>query len=397
MPRADGVPATPPSAPKSHSHRWRVFAAAVLGLALGAVGMSAVDLVRAAPSSVSVAAPATTPTAPGATLPPASSSPSTPRTTPIAPPASSPQTSKQSDLTIGLVNINTVLGFENAEAAGTGIVLDADGEVLTNNHVIEGATEIEVTVVATGKTYTATVVGTDPSDDVAVLQLARASGLAVAPLGDSSTVKVGDAVVGIGNAGGTGRPTTSAGSVLSLGQTITATDQFGANAETLHNLIEISAQLQPGQSGGPLYDAGGKVVGIDSAGSTGGRFRMRSASGTGYAIAINDALSIVRQIERHQASDKITIGTPPMLGVSARDAAGGGAVVSGVTDDTPAAKIGLQAGDVIVAVDGTKIGSVNDLTTVLHAHKAGDKVSVTWKRGGASKTASAALIPGPAN
>jgi S1-C subfamily serine protease len=396
--------ATPPSAPKPSRHRWRMVAVAVLGLALGAAGMSAVDLVRAGPSSLSVAAPpasTTVPTAtvPTATRPPTASSSSPQPTTPTVPPASSssPQTSKQTDLTVGLVNINTVLGFENAQAAGTGIVLRADGEVLTNNHVVDGATQIQVTVLATGTTYTATVVGTDPSDDIAVLQLKDASGLAVAPLGDSSTVQVGDAVTGIGNAGGTGRPTISAGAVLSLGQTITATDQTGDNAETLQNLIETSAQLQPGQSGGPLYDAGGKVVGIDSAGSFGGRFRARSASSSGYAIPINDALAIAKQIERRVATDKITVGTPPMLGVSAGDASGSGAVVSAVTDDTPASKIGLRTGDMIVAVDGKPIASVSDLTTALHAHKAGDKISVTWTRDGATKSASATLIAGPAN
>jgi S1-C subfamily serine protease len=301
---------------------------------------------------------------------------------------------------VGLVNVNTVMGFENAEAAGTGIVLTAKGEVLTNNHVIDGATEIQVTVVATGQTYTATVVGTDATDDVAVLQLDNASGLAVAPVGDSSTVQVGDAVIGIGNAGGTGRPTSSPGSVVALGQTITATDQNGSNPETLHNLLEISAQLQPGQSGGPLYDARGKIVGIDSAGSmSGGRFRMQtpSGSGSGYAIPISDALSIAKQIEAHTVSDKITIGTPPMLGVSASDASGGGAMVGEVTANTPASSIGLATGDVIVKVDGTSIRTVTDLTTALRAHKAGDKVSITWTRAGATKTGSAKLIAGPAN
>lgn len=301
------------------------------------------------------------------------------------------------------MNINTVLGFEGAEAAGTGIVLSADGKVLTNNHVIDGATEIQVTVVATGKTYKASVVGTAPSDDVALLRLDGASGLAVAPLGDSSKVKVGDAVVGIGNAGGTGRPTSSQGQVTALGQTITATDQSGGNAETLHNLIEVSAQLQPGQSGGPLYDAAGTVVGIDSAGSSAGGFgRSRfgggyAGGGSGYAIPINDALALVKAIESGQASERITIGTPAMLGVSAGDAAGNGAIVSGVTAGTPAAKIGLQAGDVITAIDGTRISSVKDLSAALKSHKAGDKVSVSWTRDGATKKATATLIAGPAN
>ncbi|TML19188.1 MAG: trypsin-like serine protease [Actinobacteria bacterium] len=228
-------------------------------------------------------------------------------------PAPASPTPTQSDLTVGVVNVNTVLGFQQAEGAGTGIVLGSNGEILTNNHVIDGATKITVTVVATGKSYNASVVGTDRTDDIAVLRLDGVSGLAIARLGDSSTVKVGDAVVGVGNAGGLGTPTSSSGSVVQLGQTITATDDNGGNPETLHDLIEISAQLQPGQSGGPLYDAAGKVVGLDAAGnagSGGGRFRVRTASTTGYAIPINDAMAVAKEIEAGKASSTITIGTP---------------------------------------------------------------------------------------
>lgn len=407
-PPASSVPPRAPKRSMSRGQRWRVAAACALGIAVGAAGLSVADFVDKSPSSISAAVDvpvgtspsgsATTPTTPGAQAP--RSTPTTvPQTTP-----STPRTTAQTDLTIGLVNINTVLGFERAEAAGTGIVLSAAGRVLTNNHVIEGATEIEVTVVATGKTYLAKVVGTAPSDDIALLQLEKASGLAVAPLGDSSTVDVGDAVVGIGNAGGTGTPTTSPGTVTALGRTITATDSSGGNAETLHNLIESSARLQPGQSGGPLYDASGRVVGVNSAGSSssgfGGRSRVGGVAGAatqGYSIPINDALALVAAIEKGRASDRITIGTPPMLGVSAGDATGGGAVVSGVTPGTPAAKIGLAAGDIIVGIDRAAIDSVADLSAALRTHEVGDKVTVTWTRNGVTKSATATLIAGPAN
>lgn len=401
-PPTDG-PSSSPSSRRSAFARWRLALAMVVGLALGAAGMSAVELAR---GDGSVSLPTTGVTQPvqnPVTQNPVTQSPATTAPAAQSPSGTSGSTATSRDLTVGLVNIETVLGYEGAEAAGTGIVLSADGRVLTNNHVIEGSTEITVTVVATGKQYAAEVVGTAPSDDVALLQLKNASGLAVAPLGDSSKVKVGDAVIGIGNAGGTGRPTSSAGQVTALGQTITATDQSGGNAETLHNLIEISAQLQPGQSGGPLYGADGTVIGIDSAGSAGsgfGRSRFGGAyagGGSGYAIPINDALALVKAIQSGQESDRITIGTPAMLGISAGDAAGGGAVVSGVTADTPAAKIGLQAGDVITSVDGKKITTVTDLTTVLRTKDPGDKVSVTWSRNGTTKTATATLIAGPAN
>jgi S1-C subfamily serine protease len=241
-------------------------------------------------------------------------------------------------------------------------------------------------------------------DDIAVLQLKDASGLTPARLGDSSTVKIGDEVTGVGNAGGRGgAPTVAPGQVTDLGQTITATDETGGSEETLTNLIEVSANLQPGESGGPLYNAAGKVIGVDAAGTTNGRFRVRGVSGRGYAIPINGALAIVKLIESGQPTDKITIGTPPLLGVGAVDGASTGAGVAGaaitnVVGDSPAGRIGLQAGDVIVGVGDTTVGSIADLTATLHAHKAGDKVKITWiDAAGASQSATATLIEGPAN
>ena len=139
---------------------------------------------------------------------------------------------------VGIVDVNTVLKYQGAQAAGTGMILSSDGEVLTNNHVVDGATSISVTVVSTGKTYTATVVGTDPTDDVAVIQLQHASGLQTAKLGDSSKVSVGDAVTGVGNAGGTGKLTQASGTVEGLNQSLTATDDNGQNAEQLTGMIE---------------------------------------------------------------------------------------------------------------------------------------------------------------
>ncbi|MFB6722187.1 S1C family serine protease [Kribbella sp. NPDC056345] len=171
----------------------------------------------------------------------------------------------------GLVNINTVLGLENAKAAGTGIVLTSDGVILTNHHVIEGATSITVTNVGNGKTYVATVVGYDEDHDIAVLKLKDASGLETAKLGNSDNVKVGDQVVGIGNAGGKGgTPTYAAGKITALNQAITATDQNGQDPENLKNLLQTDANIQAGQSGGPLANANGEVIGVDTAGNNGG-------------------------------------------------------------------------------------------------------------------------------
>ena len=170
---------------------------------------------------------------------------------------------------VGVVDIDTVLQYQGAEAAGTGMILTSSGEVLTNNHVIDGATSIKVTVVSTGASYTAKVVGTDPSDDVAVLQLQGASGLQTAKIGNSSGVNVGDAVTAVGNAGGVGgTPSAAKGSVVALNQTLTASNENGSNAETLTGMIEINAAVVAGDSGGPLYDSHDDVVGMDTAASS---------------------------------------------------------------------------------------------------------------------------------
>ncbi|TCC40013.1 trypsin-like serine protease [Kribbella capetownensis] len=170
----------------------------------------------------------------------------------------------------GLVDVNTVLGFEGARAAGTGIVLSSDGEVLTNHHVIEGATSITVTDIGNGKTYQAGVVGYDDQHDIAVLKLKDASGLETAKIGNSDKVALGDQVVGIGNAGGTGgTPSYAAGKVTGLNQAITATDENGQDPENLTGLIQTDANIQAGDSGGPLANASGEVIGVDTAGSGG--------------------------------------------------------------------------------------------------------------------------------
>ena len=192
-----------------------------------------------------------------------------------------------------LVDINSTFGYQSAQGAGTGIVLTSNGEILTNNHVINGATKISVTDVGNGKTYNATVVGYDDSHDIAVLQLQGASGLQTAKIGDSSKAAVGEGVVAIGNAGGTGgTPSYAGGSITALNQSITASDDLDGASEQLHGLIEINADIQPGDSGGSLVNTAGEVIGIDTAASQGYSFQT---SGTqGYAIPINEALSIVQ-------------------------------------------------------------------------------------------------------
>lgn len=305
----------------------------------------------------------------------------------------------------GLVDVDTVIGYQGAQAAGTGIVLTADGEVLTNNHVVAGATRIQVTDIGNGRTYAATVVGYDRSRDVAVLQLQGATGLTTAPLGDSATVAVGDPVVGVGNAGGVGgTPSTAAGTVTALDRPITASDESGS-AEQLTGLIQVDADIQAGDSGGPLVNSAGQVVGMDTAASTPSRTATRhhrSATGQtaavqGFAIPIDDALSVARQIESGAASSTVHIGESAMLGVSVTDSgAGQGAVVGQVLAGSPAAQAGVVAGDAIVAVNGQSVDSAAALTTLLDGTHPGDSVSVTWvDQSQQQQDATVTLVTGP--
>jgi len=299
-----------------------------------------------------------------------------------------------------VVDINTTIGFGDGRAAGTGMVLTSTGEVLTNNHVISGATSISVTDVGNGKTYPATVVGYDKTGDVAVLQLHGASGLAtVTP--SSASVQVGAGVVGVGNAGGTGgTPSYAGGVVTAIDRAITATDGSDGSAEQLTGLIETNADIVAGDSGGPLVDERGHVVGMNTAASASFRF---SGGSDAYAIPIDTALTIAEQIESGQASETIHIGSTAMLGVGVQPdgqgsgAAGDGAVVARVIDGGPAAEAGISAGDTIIAVAGHSVSSASDLSTVMLQMKPGASVSVAYiDRSGAQHTTTVQLATGPA-
>jgi S1-C subfamily serine protease len=294
------------------------------------------------------------------------------------------------DQLTGVVDIVTELGYQDGEAAGTGMVLTSDGEVLTNNHVVAGATSITVTVLSTGQTYSATVVGTDPTDDVAVLQLSEASALDTVPI-DDDTVAVGDDVTAVGNAGNEDGTSAAAGTVTALDQEITATDESGQDAEQLTGLIEIAADVEAGDSGGPLYDAEGEVIGMDTAAS--------STGGQAYAIPIADALSIADQITSGVDDETVHLGYPAFLGITVLPTTSTtGASVAGTVSGGPADTAGLTAGDVITAIGGSTISSAEDVTTALAGHEAGDSVSVTWTdTSGQSQTAPVTLATGPAD
>jgi S1-C subfamily serine protease len=312
---------------------------------------------------------------------------------------------------VGVVDIVTTVNYDQGEAAGTGMVLTSSGEVLTNNHVIEGATSINVTVLSTGRSYPATVVGTSPANDVAVLQLSGASELATVDLGSSSALQVGDAVIGVGNAGNEAGTSAATGQVTALDQDITASDGTGTDSEQLTGLIMTDAAIEAGDSGGPLYDAQGQVVGIDTAAQTSGRSGQTVA---GYAIPIDTALGVAEQIS--SGVDTVTIhqGVPAFLGIQAAQAATGfgesangfgsstgsstGAPVSGVVSGSAAQGAGITTGSTITAVGGTTLSSAVDLTTALATHDPGDRVSVAWTdASGATHRATVTLGSGPAD
>jgi S1-C subfamily serine protease len=316
----------------------------------------------------------------------------------------------------GLVDINTTLGYQSEQAAGTGIVLSSNGIILTNNHVIDGATTISVTDIGNHKTYSASVVGYDRTKDIAVLQLHNASGLTTANLATTSSVSVGEDVVGIGNAGGTGgTPSAAGGTVTALNQSITASDEGDGSSEQLVGLIETNADIQAGDSGGSLVNSAGQVIGIDTAASAGFSFQSSDqSSGTqGFAIPINTALSLMRQIVAGDASSTIHIGETAFLGVeiSTSDSSGegggfgegsgggsstSGADIAGVVTSSPAQEAGLAQGDVITSLDGQSIGSATDLTNDLTPHHPGDKVTIGWTdSSGDSHTTTVTLTSGP--
>jgi len=298
-------------------------------------------------------------------------------------------TAASSSQEVGVVDIDVVLGYQGAKAAATGIVLTSTGEVLTNNHVVDGATSFAVTVVSTGQTYTASVVGYDVSGDLAVLQLHGASGLSVARLSTGGTPSVGTAVVGVGNAGGTGgTPSAAAGTVVAVDQSITATDDNGSNAEQLTGLIETDAAIQAGDSGGPLYDASGAVVGVDTAASAGGQAQ-------GYAIPIAAALKIAAQIEAGDASSTVHVGATAMLGVEV--AGRSSALVEGVVSGGAAARAGLVAGDTITALAGHTVSTPSSLSSIVSGVTPGHAVVIRWlDQSGVSHHATVTLTSGPA-
>jgi S1-C subfamily serine protease len=348
-----------------------------------------------------------------------------------------------------VVDVNAPQFGQQSLSEGTGIILTSNGLVMTNNHVIEGSTAPTVTLVSTGKTYKATIIGYDSAHDVALLQLTGASGLTPVTVGDSSAVKTGMKVLGIGNAQGQGgTPTVAPGSVTALNQTIKPADSATGLSETLTGTIQTSSQIQPGDSGGPLANAAGQVIGMDVAASQMQTFNG-SSSTAGFAIPVNQALQIAKQIADRQPSTDVQIGLPSFMGVSVVDAsaegctssgtggsgsggsggiggsggsggfgggsgsggsgsgssgsgssgssANSGALVCGVYSGTPAQTAGLAEGDVITQADGKSVSDAQSLVDITSKFQPGQALSVGYvDESGGTHSLRLKLIDGPA-
>jgi S1-C subfamily serine protease len=311
----------------------------------------------------------------------------------------------------GLVDVNVTFGYQNVGGAGTGIVLTSNGEVLTNNHVIDGATSISVTDLGNGQTYGATVVGYDNTHDMAVLQLNGASGLHTATISTSAPT-VGEAVVAIGNVGGKGgTPTASGGSITALDQSIDASDSLDNSVEQLSGLIETNADVQEGDSGGSLVNSAGQVVGMDTAASSSYSFQSQGAEG--FAIPITQVTATAREVEAGDGSTVVHVGATAFLGVQVETegdntggglpgqggssgSTGSGAFIENVISGGAAQQAGLQDGDVITSLAGQTVDSPTDLTKILVRYHPGDSVTIGWTdQEGQSHTATISLGSGP--
>jgi S1-C subfamily serine protease len=332
----------------------------------------------------------------------------------------------------GVVDVTANLQYLQEAAEGTGFVIDAAaGLVLTNNHVINGATSVTVTPVMSGKSYPARVLGYDRTDDLALLQLPGVTGLKAVTIANSWPVSAGTPVLAIGNeAGQGGSPTVAPGVISGLDRTIVASDQSSGLIETLYGMMQTSADVRPGDSGGPLADAAGRVIGIDTAAGGGTVY-------SGYAIPINHAMPIARQIAARQPSTRIQIGLPAFLGAlvpvststdprrqareelrqtgtvssSGGDCTNGdttaipasiapapsGALVDGVLCGTAAASAGIFAGDVITSIGGRAVTSPGSLTALVDRYPAGSMAPLAWvSPDGSQHTAVVTLNAGPA-
>lgn len=277
-----------------------------------------------------------------------------------------------------VVDVTAVTADRSTQTAGTGIVLTSDGLVLTNNHVIDQAASLAVSDAGNGRTYPATVAGYDVADDLAVLRLQGASGLATAAIGSSAQLQVGQVVTAFGNAQGAGGvPSMAIGTVVALDTSIVATDEVSASSETLTGLIETTVGLESGYSGGPLVDTSGRVVGVNTAAAA--TFRLDQPSTVSFAVPIDRAMSVFAQVRSGRSTESVHVGPSAFLGVRVGSSpAAAGVVVLDVTAGSPADRAGISSGDVITAFAGHRPWISTDLGDAVRALSPGTKVTVEW-------------------
>jgi len=287
---------------------------------------------------------------------------------------------------------------QTEQGAGTGIIVGSNGLIITNNHVIAGATELDV-FTNDGKEYkNAKVVASDTVNDLAFVQIS-ASGLPTAKLGDSSSVKVGTEVIAIGNALGQYQNTVTQGIISGIGRPVQASDQGGGSVESLQNLLQTDAAINPGNSGGPLVDVRGNVIGINAAVAS-------DAQGIGFAIPINEAKQELQSVQSSGTISRPYLGVRyiPVTQAFAADnnlPVNNGAYVSGsqgspaVVSGSPADKAGLKEGDILTKVGNQTIDQNHTLSSLIGNYKVGDKVTLTYLRGGKTQTVDITLQQAP--
>ncbi|MEY9942199.1 S1-C subfamily serine protease [Streptacidiphilus sp. MAP5-52] len=348
--------------------RWN--AAGVVSCAVAVVlGVTGCSL-SMSPASSSSSSSSSSSASAGSSVPPVSAS--TPSSTAIS----------ISRVDAGMVDLLSQQDLAGTAAAGTGIVLTSNGEVLTNNHVITGSTSLSGVDIGNGRTYTASVIGYDRTHDLALVQLHGASGLQTLQLDPAAKVAVGDAVTALGNAGGKGgTPAVATGSVTAVDQQIIASDEGSGSSEQLNGLIQVDAPIQAGDSGGPLLDASGQVIGIDTAASVSYQFQTGPAEG--FAIPAVQAQTTAAAIAAGQSSGTVHIGPTAWLGVgvgaaNASVAGTSGAEILQVVPGSPADGLGLAPGDIITSLDGKQVADPTALTRMLDLHHPGDSVTLGW-------------------
>jgi S1-C subfamily serine protease len=285
--------------------------------------------------------------------------------------------------------------------AGTGMIVTSNGYVVTNNHVVRGATEIKVTIPGHGGHYMASFVGADPASDVAVIRIIDAPRhLPTVSFANSAHLSVGESVLAIGNSLGLGgAPSVTAGIISALRRSITATSETGADAEHLRGMIESDTPIAPGNSGGPLVDATGEVVGMNTAASS---IDRRLGSSVAFALPIDRVVALARALISGRHGPGLVFGRAAYLGIEgstvalvAQSAKAAVNIVQ-VEPGTPAARLGLEPGDLILSVDGIPTTSMRQLSALIAARQPGDPVTIAFEAGGIDRTARVRLVAGPA-